>query len=67
MIKVVNISNVLGCRWFQEPGTNAEIKAFATEKYGVKFDMFSKINVNGDNAHPLWKYMKDKKGGFLGR
>ncbi|KAK2176928.1 hypothetical protein NP493_630g00007 [Ridgeia piscesae] len=49
-----------------EPGTDAEIKAFATEKYGVKFDMFSKINVNGDAAHPLWKYLKEKKGGFLG-
>lgn len=50
----------------QEPGTNEEIKAFATGKYGVQFDMFSKINVNGDNADPLYKYLKHKKGGTLG-
>ena len=49
----------------QEPGTDAEIKEFATGKYGVQFDMFSKINVNGDNAHPLWKYLKNKQTGFL--
>ncbi len=52
---------------FQEPGTNAEIKEFATGKYGVKFDMFSKINVNGDNADPLYKYLKSKQGGTLGK
>lgn len=49
----------------QEPGTNEEIKKFATEKYGVKFDLFSKINVNGDTAHPLYKYLKNKQSGFL--
>lgn len=49
----------------QEPGTNEEIKKFATETYGAQFDMFAKIDVNGDNAHPLWKYMKYKQGGFL--
>uniref|UniRef100_A0A8B9Q770 phospholipid-hydroperoxide glutathione peroxidase n=1 Tax=Apteryx owenii TaxID=8824 RepID=A0A8B9Q770_APTOW len=46
----------------QEPGDNAQIKAFA-EKYGVKFDMFSKINVNGDNALPLWTWMKAQPAG----
>jgi glutathione peroxidase-family protein len=51
----------------QEPGTNEEIKKFATETYGVKFDMFAKIDVNGDNTHPLWKYLKHKQGGFLGK
>lgn len=52
----------------QEPGDNAQIKAFA-ENYGVKFDMFSKIDVNGDDAHPLWKWMKEQpKGrGTLGK
>jgi glutathione peroxidase-family protein len=50
----------------QEPGTEAEIKKFATEKYGVKFDMFSKINVNGSSAHPLFNYLKKKQGGTLG-
>uniref|UniRef100_A0A8C3BID6 Glutathione peroxidase n=1 Tax=Cairina moschata TaxID=8855 RepID=A0A8C3BID6_CAIMO len=46
----------------QEPGDNAQIKAFA-ENYGVKFDMFSKIDVNGDDAHPLWKWMKEQPKG----
>ena len=50
----------------QEPGTNEEIKKFATEKYGVKFDMFVKIDVNKDSADPLWKYLKTKQGGTLG-
>jgi len=49
----------------QEPGTNEEIKEFAQGKYGVKFDLFSKIDVNGDTAHPLWKYLKYKKSGFM--
>ena len=42
----------------QEPGTEANIKEFATGKYNVTFDMFSKINVNGGDAHPLWVYLK---------
>lgn len=50
----------------QEPGSEEEIKKFATERYGVKFDMFSKIEVNGNNAHPLYKYLKAKQGGTLG-
>ncbi|KAH0625810.1 hypothetical protein JD844_034090 [Phrynosoma platyrhinos] len=45
-----------------EPGTNEEIKAFAAG-YGVKFDMFSKIDVNGEGAHPLWKWMKSQPKG----
>uniref|UniRef100_A0A8C4Y582 phospholipid-hydroperoxide glutathione peroxidase n=1 Tax=Gopherus evgoodei TaxID=1825980 RepID=A0A8C4Y582_9SAUR len=51
----------------QEPGDESQIKQFAAS-YGVKFDMFSKIEVNGNNAHPLWKWMKDQpKGrGILG-
>nr|KAF6401627.1 hypothetical protein HJG63_009664 [Rousettus aegyptiacus] len=51
----------------QEPGTNAEIKDFAAG-YNVKFDLFSKICVNGDDAHPLWKWMKiqPKGRGMLG-
>jgi len=50
----------------QEPGTNAEIKEFAKSKFGVTFDMFSKIDVNGDGAHPLFKYLKFKQGGTFG-
>jgi glutathione peroxidase len=41
----------------QEPGSAAEIKQFCTQKYGVKFDMFSKIEVNGEGADPLYKYL----------
>ncbi|WP_317932888.1 glutathione peroxidase [Halioxenophilus sp. WMMB6] len=50
---------VLGfpCNQFgaQEPGTEAEIKEFCTMKFGVKFPMFSKIEVNGDGQHPLYQ------------
>jgi len=49
----------------QEPGTNEEIKQFVS-KFNVTFDMYSKIDVNGDNAHPLWKYLKDKQHGTFG-
>uniref|UniRef100_H2Y1N7 Glutathione peroxidase n=1 Tax=Ciona intestinalis TaxID=7719 RepID=H2Y1N7_CIOIN len=45
----------------QEPKPNADIKKFATENYGVTFDLFSKINVNGDNAIPLYKFLKTHK------
>jgi len=47
----------------QEPGTNAEIKARVLAKYGITFDLFAKINVNGDDAHPLWKFLKEKQPG----
>jgi len=50
----------------QEPGTNEEIKQFATGKYGAQFDMFAKISVNKDIGHPLYKYLKHKQGGTLG-
>ena len=50
----------------QEPGTDAEVLEFATSKYGVTFPMFSKIEVNGAGAHPLWRWLKDEKRGFLG-
>jgi len=49
----------------QEPGTEAEIKEFA-KKFNVTWDMTSKINVNGNDAHPLWKWLKTQKGGILG-
>lgn len=35
------------------------------KKFNVQFDMFSKVDVNGDGAHPLWKYLKLKQSGFL--
>ena len=56
------------CCFLQEPGSNQEIKEFAAG-YNVKFDMYSKICVNGDDAHPLWKWMKvqPKGRGMLGK
>lgn len=41
----------------QEPGTESEIKTFCTQNYGVTFPMFSKIDVKGDNQHPLYKWL----------
>jgi len=49
----------------QEPGSNAEIKEFASN-YGAEYDLFAKIDVNGDSVHPLYKFMKQKQKGFLG-
>lgn len=46
----------------QAPGTNDEIYSFCETNYGVSFPIFSKIEVNGDNAHPLYKYLKSQKG-----
>jgi len=50
----------------QEPGTNAEIKKFVREKFGGTYDLYAKIDVNGDGAHPLYKFLKQKQGGILG-
>ncbi|KTF92274.1 hypothetical protein cypCar_00021388 [Cyprinus carpio] len=52
----------------QEPETNSQIKEFA-KSYNAEFDMFSKIDVNGDSAHPLWKWLKEQPNGrgFLGK
>ncbi|TGZ62603.1 hypothetical protein CRM22_007347 [Opisthorchis felineus] len=62
-------NQVLGSRLFthrtQEPWPEAEIKRWVSEKFGVTFDMFSKIDVNGSNAHPLFKYLKKEQHGFL--
>ena len=41
----------------QEPGTSDEIQSFCKENYGVEFDMFEKIDVNGDDAHAFYKYL----------
>ena len=49
----------------QDPGRNADIKAFCKKNYGVSFPVFSKIEVNGPNAHPLYGYLKDSARGFL--
>ena len=51
----------------QDPGTNEEIRNFCLMNYGVSFPMFEKIDVNGDNAAPLYKYLKSEKGGIGGK
>lgn len=55
---------VLGfpCNQFgeQEPGTNEEIRQFCTTQYRVTFPMFQKIDVNGENAHPLFQYLREQ-------
>jgi glutathione peroxidase len=50
----------------QEPGTEAEIQSFCSLTYGVNFPMFAKVDVNGENAHPLYKYLTHDKPGILG-
>ncbi|MBS0514129.1 MAG: glutathione peroxidase [Proteobacteria bacterium] len=50
----------------QEPGDEAEIKNFCSLTYDVKFPLFSKIDVNGANADPLYKYLKHEAKGLLG-
>lgn len=61
---------VLGfpCNQFgkQEPGDEKEIANFCTDTFNVTFPMMSKIEVNGENAHPLYKFLKKEKGGVLG-
>ncbi|CAG5104299.1 Oidioi.mRNA.OKI2018_I69.chr1.g1185.t1.cds [Oikopleura dioica] len=47
----------------QEPGTDEEIKEHVQEKYGVTFDMMSKINVNGPDQIPLYEWMKSTEPG----
>lgn len=61
---------VLGfpCNQFasQDPGTSEEIGEFCQKNYGVSFPMFEKVDVNGDDAHPLYQWLKSEKGGVLG-
>lgn len=50
----------------QEPGTEQEIAQFCSLNYGVSFPMFSKLEVNGKNTHPLYQYLKSVAPGTLG-
>ena len=50
----------------QEPGSEEEIGAFCQKNYGVTFPMMSKVEVNGDDAHPLYQWLRKEKGGLLG-
>ena len=61
---------VLGfpCNQFgeQEPGTNEDIATFCERNYGVTFPMFGKVDVNGDDAAPLFKWLKKEQPGLMG-
>jgi glutathione peroxidase len=50
----------------QEPGDEAEIGAFCEKNYGVTFPMMSKVEVNGEGAHPVYVWLRSEKGGMLG-
>ncbi|MBN9334948.1 glutathione peroxidase [Devosia sp.] len=61
---------VLGfpCNQFagQEPGSSEEIASFCEVNYGVTFPVFARIDVNGDDAHPLYRWLKSSAPGLLG-
>ncbi|HEY3603110.1 MAG TPA: glutathione peroxidase [Sporichthyaceae bacterium] len=61
---------VLGfpCNQFgsQEPGDAETIGSFCQKNYGVSFPMMDKVEVNGDDAHPVYKWLRAEKGGLLG-
>ncbi len=50
----------------QEPGSEADIKNFCTMNYNVHFPLFAKIDVNGPNAHPLYRFLTDARPGLFG-
>jgi glutathione peroxidase len=50
----------------QDPGSNDEIAAFCQKNYGVTFPMMAKVEVKGDNAHPIWKWLTSEAPGILG-
>ncbi|XP_022970134.1 probable phospholipid hydroperoxide glutathione peroxidase [Cucurbita pepo subsp. pepo] len=50
----------------QEPGTNEEIVQFACTRFKAEYPIFNKVDVNGKNAAPLYKYLKSSKGGIFG-
>jgi len=62
--------SILGfpCNQFgnQEPGSEQDIKDFCSTSYRVTFPLFSKIEVNGPDAHPLYQFLKSAKPGLLG-
>ena len=62
--------SVLGfpCNQFggQEPGDARQIGQFCASNYAITFPMFAKIEVNGNNVHPLYQYLKNERSGLLG-
>ena len=51
----------------QEPGTDTEIEQFCQINFGVTFPLMKKIDVNGENEHPLYTFLKAQAGGYFGR
>ncbi len=51
----------------QEPGTESEIQSFCQVNFNITFPMFSKIDVNGTDAHPLYQFLKSEAPGFMGK
>jgi len=51
----------------QDPGSHEEIKSFCEINYGVTFEIFQKIDVKGDNQHPIYKFLTNEKPGLLGK
>jgi len=50
----------------QDPGSSNEIKGFCALNYGVEFQMFEKVDVKGENIHPIYEYLTGQKAGLLG-
>jgi len=50
----------------QEPGDEAEIASFCERNFGVTFPLYAKVDVNGDEAHPLFAWLRQERGGLLG-
>lgn len=50
----------------QDPASNKEVHEFCQRNYGVTFTMFEKVDVNGDRAHPIYKYLRSQVRGVLG-
>ncbi|KAJ7536862.1 hypothetical protein O6H91_12G085600 [Diphasiastrum complanatum] len=50
----------------QEPGSNEDIVQFACTRFKAEFPIFDKVDVNGENTAPIYKFLKKEKGGFLG-
>ncbi|MEO6955995.1 MAG: glutathione peroxidase [Antricoccus sp.] len=50
----------------QEPGDESQISDFCQKNFGVTFPLFAKVDVNGDDAHPIFAWLRDTKGGLLG-
>ncbi len=50
----------------QEPGSAADIAQFCAARYGITFPLFAKVDVNGEHAHPLWRWLTQEASGLLG-